>query len=76
MDRLAMERLEKQGQVVTGAAGAIGRGICLRFAEKHALVAALDRDLERARETAELVSKAGGRGIALGAARRSGSASA
>jgi 2-hydroxycyclohexanecarboxyl-CoA dehydrogenase len=61
-----MKGLESKVALVTGAGGVIGRGICLRFAEERAVVAALDLDIERARETAELATKAGGRGIALG----------
>jgi 2-hydroxycyclohexanecarboxyl-CoA dehydrogenase len=60
-----MKGLEGKVVLVTGAGGVIGRGIALRFAEERSLVGVLDLSGERARESAELVTKRGGRGFAL-----------
>ncbi len=46
--------------LVTGAAHGIGRAISLRLASEGAVIAIIDRNLEGARETAELVKSAGG----------------
>ena len=51
--------------VVTGAGGAIGRAVSLRLAATGMSIAALDVEIETARETAELVIRAGVGGIAV-----------
>lgn len=56
--------LEGRTCVVTGAAGGIGRGIALAFAAEGARVAVLDRNLDGAEETAEMVRKAGAEAMA------------
>ena len=48
--------------VVTGAGSGIGRACAERLARDGFAVAAVDLDLASARETAGLISKAGGRG--------------
>ena len=57
-------RLEGRTAIVTGAGSGNGRGIALRLAEEGARVVAADTDLPSARETAELVSRAGGEAVA------------
>jgi NAD(P)-dependent dehydrogenase (short-subunit alcohol dehydrogenase family) len=60
------KRLQDKIAIVTGA-GSVGpgwgngRAIAVRFAEEGAKIFAVDRDLERLRDTVELVNKAGGR---------------
>ena len=58
-------RLEERIAIVTGAGSGNGRGIALRFAEEGARVVAADVDIETARETAALVSDAGGEALAV-----------
>lgn len=58
-------RLEERIAIVTGAGSGNGRGIALRFAEEGARVVAADVDIEGARETATLVSEAGGEAFAV-----------
>lgn len=52
-------RLSGKTAVVTGGAGAIGRAICLRYAQEGAAVAVVDIDAERAQAVAK--EAAGGR---------------
>ena len=53
--------------VVTGAGGGIG-GACARaLADSHDQVVCVDRDLDRAEETAAAIGKAGGSGVAVAA---------
>jgi NAD(P)-dependent dehydrogenase (short-subunit alcohol dehydrogenase family) len=52
--------------LVTGAAGGIGRAICLRFAAEGAAVVAADLDPDGAAETAGLVAESGGRAAGTG----------
>lgn len=51
--------------IVTGAGGCIGRAVCEKLASQGAGVAAVDVDLDAARETANAISKTSGRAIAL-----------
>ncbi len=60
-------RLAGKNTVITGAGAGVGRATALRFAEEGACVAVADRDLERAKETAQLVEAAGGSAIAVAA---------
>ena len=48
--------------VVTGAGSGIGRACAERLARNGFAVASIDLNLSSARETADLISKAGGRG--------------
>ena len=58
-------RLAGKVALITGAGAGIGRATALRFAEEGALVAASDRRVAAAAETAELVAAAGGRALGL-----------
>ena len=55
-----MRGLEGKTVIVTGGGG-IGRAVCQRFAEEGCQVAALDRDVQAARATAEGIQARGGR---------------
>src|SRR5271167_4027213 len=57
--------LAGKAALVSGAAGGIGRAIGTAFAAAGAAVACCDIDLAGAEETARLVERAGGRGVAL-----------
>jgi len=59
------DRLERVVAIVTGAGSGIGRGIALEMAARGARVAALDLDGTTAEETARLIVKAGGQGMAV-----------
>ncbi|WP_442580097.1 SDR family NAD(P)-dependent oxidoreductase [Mesorhizobium sp. ASY16-5R] len=50
---------------ITGSGSGIGRGIAQRLAAEGAIVAALDIDLAAARETIDIIRKAGGAGEAF-----------
>lgn len=56
--------LEGRVAVVTGAGSGLGRAIARALAERGARVAAVDLDPATAEETAELITKAGGRALA------------
>lgn len=55
-----MRGLEKKIAIVTGGGGAIGRAICLRFAEEGSVVGVFDINEDAAHETAALIEKSGG----------------
>lgn len=52
--------------LITGGGGGIGRAIALQLARDGMSVAVADQQLEAAQEAAQLVTKAGGKAIALG----------
>ena len=58
-------KLANRVAVVTGGGSGIGRSISLRFAAEGATVVAADLVEERARETAEMITAAGGAGLGL-----------
>jgi len=58
--------LKDKVAIVTGAGGAIGRGIALKFGSLGARVVAADIKLAGAKETVSLLEKSGGKGLALG----------
>jgi len=60
-------KLKEKVAIVTGAGGGIGRAAALLFASEGARVAAVDLKEETARETASLITQAGGRACALAA---------
>jgi NAD(P)-dependent dehydrogenase (short-subunit alcohol dehydrogenase family) len=62
-----MRSLEGRVAIVTGAGSGIGRAIAQALAARGALVAAVDLDETRARETARLVAGLGGKSVAFGA---------
>lgn len=62
-----MRRLQDKVAIVTGAAGGIGRGIALRFAEEGAKVGVLDLSAADGRETVAAIRAAGGQATAVGA---------
>ena len=55
-----MGRLENKVALITGAGGGFGRAMSVVFAREGARIFAVDRDEDRARETAEAVAEAGG----------------
>ena len=58
-------QLEGKSAVVTGAAGGVGRASAFRFAEEGARVVCVDINEEAVRETAALITAAGGTAVAL-----------
>jgi 2-hydroxycyclohexanecarboxyl-CoA dehydrogenase len=56
-----MRGLEKKVVIVTGGGGAIGRALCLRFAEEGSVVGVFDINEAAANETAALIEAAGGK---------------
>ena len=56
-----MKRFDGKVVVVTGGGGGIGGATGKRFASEGAFVAVLDRDLDAARKTAEVIHQAGGK---------------
>jgi NAD(P)-dependent dehydrogenase (short-subunit alcohol dehydrogenase family) len=62
---IAMALLDGKVAIITGASKGIGRALSLRFAEEHAAVICAARSADLVRETADLVTKAGGRAIAV-----------
>jgi 2-hydroxycyclohexanecarboxyl-CoA dehydrogenase len=60
-----MPRFNNQTVAVTGGGGGIGGAICRRFAAEGANVAVLDRDEAAAKRTADAITAAGGKALAL-----------
>lgn len=60
-----MMRYRNKTVFVTGAAGGIGRSLCLAFAAEGATVIACDVDGPRVAEAAEEIKRTGGRALAL-----------
>src|SRR5690242_13412018 len=60
-----MALLDGKVAIVTGASKGIGRAISLRFGQEKAAVICAARSGDLVRETADLVTKAGGRAIAI-----------
>jgi NAD(P)-dependent dehydrogenase (short-subunit alcohol dehydrogenase family) len=58
-------RLEGKACLITGAGSGMGRAAAVRFAKEGALVAAMDLRAESVEETASLITKQGGRAVAL-----------
>ncbi|WP_052665079.1 glucose 1-dehydrogenase [Nitriliruptor alkaliphilus] len=58
-------RLQDKVALITGAAGGIGRASALRFAAEGALVTCADLDGDGAQRTADAVTGAGGRALAV-----------
>jgi NAD(P)-dependent dehydrogenase (short-subunit alcohol dehydrogenase family) len=58
--------LENKNAIVTGAGSGVGRASALRFAEEGARVVCADLDVDRAKETAQLVEQAGGTAVPFG----------
>ena len=55
-----MKRFEKKTAIITGAGSGLGRASAVRIAEEGGAVACLDLVLDTAKETADIITKAGG----------------
>lgn len=62
-----MKRLRNKTAIVTGAAGGIGRGIALKFAQEGARVGVLDLSAKASQPVVEEIRRLGGEAVALGA---------
>ena len=62
-----MGRLEQKVVIITGAAGGIGRGIALSFAQEGAQVGVLDLRAADSQRVVDEIIAAGGQAVALGA---------
>lgn len=62
-----MARLGRKTALVTGAAGGIGRGIAIKFAQEGARVGVLDLRREDAQVVVDEIRALGGQAVALGA---------
>ena len=62
-----MERLQDKVTLVTGAAGGIGKGIAIRFAQEGAKVGVLDLHTAAAQVVVDEIIAMGGQAVALGA---------
>jgi 3-oxoacyl-[acyl-carrier protein] reductase len=60
-------RLKDRVAVITGAGGALGRGMALHLAEEGAKVVVNDKNLRTAEETTKLIAERGGTAFAHGA---------
>lgn len=60
-----MTRLANKTALITGAGGDLGRGMAIRLAEEGAAVAVNDIDLGKAEETATLITRNGGKALAI-----------
>jgi NAD(P)-dependent dehydrogenase (short-subunit alcohol dehydrogenase family) len=58
--------LENKNAIITGAGSGVGRASALRFAGEGARVVCADVDIDRAKETAQLVEDAGGTAVPFG----------
>src|SRR5437762_13910982 len=65
VQEIAMALLDGKVAIITGASKGIGRALSLRFAQENAAVICAARSADLVRETANLVTKAGGRAIAV-----------
>jgi len=59
------KQLENKVAIITGAARGIGQGVAIHLARLGAKVAAADRELQSAQQTAEKIQKQGGLAIAV-----------
>jgi dihydroanticapsin dehydrogenase len=60
-----VDRLKNKVAVITGGGSGIGRATCERFAEEGAAVVIAERDEASGRETADQITKAGGRALSI-----------
>ena len=58
-----MRGLKGKTVLVTGGGSGIGRAISVRFAQEGSIVGIFDINLDGARETVDIIEKAGGKAI-------------